>query len=278
MEQEKSSATLKGDALQVLILTSIAYLVAYIYESSYLRYFGASPEFVTINVKTLIAAGIAVFVAFSLIYQVIDIISTVIKNSIPDGNLSKLFNQFGILFIPLAILVLISDLPILNKIYLIFVPFPMFWFQIIYPVFERKKYGSYKEAQAAIIKYSNPAPSGLILKNPDKGVQDYLLIILISVYAAMAASTVGTMNASQQEDFFYEPKKQQILIRAYGEIALFGEVKAGVLSGTFSIQKLDGLTLTQHTYDNLISNDNEESSLLERIKSLFTSLFDTNKN
>lgn len=274
VESEKNSSALKGDALHVLILTSIAYLVAYSYEVSYLGYFGISADFAIIDVKTIIGAGIAVFAVFSIIYQLLDVISSFIKDNAPEGNLAKLFNRFGILFIPLVALVLISDMPLLNKLYMIFVPFPLFWFQVIYPIFERKKYGSYKEAQTAIIEHSKSSSDGLALKNSNESTKKYLMIMLIAIYAIFAASVAGSINASHQRDFFSVQEKEQILIRVYGETAILGELKSEKLSGTVIVRKLEGLTLTQQTYHTLVPEQDGKANFIERVKSVYTSFIE----
>ncbi|MDE1350180.1 hypothetical protein L9W80_08415 [Vibrio aestuarianus] len=272
MENEESSSALKGGALQVLILSSIAYLVAYTYEVSFLKYFGASADFVTIDVKAIIGGGIVVFVMFSIVFQLLNIIDIIIKYIVPAGNLEKLFNQFGILFIPVVVLVLISDATFLNKLYIIFLPFPLFWLQVIYPIFVRKNYGSYKEAQTAIIEISNKTSSESVLKNSSESTQKYLLIIAMAIYSVMASSIVGAMSASQQREFFSVQGQQQVLIRTYGDKAILGEVKSEVLSGTFIIRKLEGLTLTKQTYNTLIPESDENSGFLKKIKSFYASL------
>lgn len=266
MEEIKKNTVLFNDALLLSVLTSVAYLIAYAYESSYLNYFGIPQDFVSIDIKTIITAGVLVFSFFVLMFQLLDTIATIIQIKFPDGNLSKLFDRFGILFIPSLLLILISDVPILHKFYLIFVPFPLFWFQIIYPLFKIKTYGSYKNAQLAIMTNVTNDHRGILAKYSIEGLYKYIVIILISIFSIYTAIVFGSLSASNKENFFVD-NNDMVLIKVYEEKAILAEINNSILTGKLTIKNINELNLSKKKYENLSQDKPDSSDLFSSIKS-----------
>lgn len=243
-----------GDAMQVMSFTAFAYLVAYVYEYSYLKYFGIPEDFVSVDVKTIIAAIIAIYLLAVIVWQIFEVVSALISSKYPGGNLEKLFDTHGFLFIPTIVIALVSGMPLFYKIFMIVVPFPYLWLKIIAPIFQAKEYGSYRSAQAAYID-SFVAPEVRVFKNiSSKNLDFALAIFILVVYSVFASAVMGEREAAGKNDYLYD-NDGFFVVRVYGDKVLLAKEKKDLPVHDLKVRNIIDIKLSSERGDSVVASE-----------------------
>lgn len=240
-----------GDAMQVMLFTAFAYLVAYVYEYSYLKYFGIPKDFVSVDVKTIIAAIIAIYLLAVIVWQLFEVVSAIISSKYPGGNLEKLFDAHGFLFIPTIVFVLVSGMSLFYKIFLLVVPFPYLWLKIIAPIFQTKEYGSYRSAQAAYID-SFVAPKVRVFKNISSKNLDFSLgVFILVIYCVFASAVMGEREAAGKNDYLYD-NDGFFVVRVYGDKVLLAKEKKDLPVHNLKVRNIIDVKLSSERGDSVV--------------------------
>lgn len=243
-----------GDAMQVMSFTAFAYLVAYVYEYSYLKYFGIPKDFVSVDVKTIIAAIIAIYLLAVIAWQLFEVASAIISSKYPGGNLEKLFDAHGFLFIPTIVFVLVSGMPLFYKIFLLVVPFHCLWLKIIAPIFQAKEYGSYRSAQAAYID-SFVAPKVRVFKNISSKNLDFALgVFIFVIYCVFASAVMGEREAAGKNDYLYD-NDGFFVVRVYGDKVLLAKEKEDLPVHNLKVRNIIDVKLSSKRGDSVVSGE-----------------------
>lgn len=280
MAKEINKSNGLNEAACLLLLTSISYVAAYAYELSYLKFFGIPSDFITVNLNSLVITGISVVVMLGIIYQGLDLATTIINEEYSESVFAHIFNKYSLLFVPSTILVLLADTSILYKLFLIIFLFPMMWFYIILPAFERKLYGSYTEAYFSIIK-SEPKETILSSKLNTFNIRNFLLIIVSGVYIICASHILGFQTASSKDEFLID-KENRALIRAYDKSAILGVLDGNELVGKYVIKELKDIEFEKKAIELIITRElDADDKLMNYTKHIYesiTRLFTKNEN
>lgn len=240
-EKYDNNISFSHEAIVGVAITAISYLVAYIFEKSYLSYFEIPEGLVQVEIKSIILAGLSVLGITALVYQFSDILATFMQHNFSDKPMAKVFDSYGIIFTAFLILCLFADLAWYKKAFLLTIPFYNMWLQIVMPFFEMKRYGSYSEAQNKIIEWTN-CHGGLEQRYTFFGNTFFLRFVLLAIYLMIAGQTAGYMLASSHKEYFSD-ESGRVLIRAYSESAIMAYSDGNKLTGVFVVQPINGLKL-----------------------------------
>ncbi|MCC4275339.1 hypothetical protein [Marinomonas communis] len=216
-------------------------------KKSYLSYFDVPGDLVQVEVKSIIVAGLSVLGLTGLVYQALDLTTTVINEKYADKPLAQVFDSHGLIFVPSLILCLFVDAPWYQKLFFLTVPFANMWIQIIMPLFEIKNCGSYSEAQREVIEFTQKN-SGLVQRYKVLGNASFWRLVLISVYLIIAGQAAGYTVASNQKDF-YTDEFERVLIRAYSDNAIMAHLDSNGLAGVLVVTSLDNLKLRKVDFE-----------------------------
>ncbi|WP_421311126.1 hypothetical protein [Aeromonas sp. 603757] len=272
-EQRSTNIIFSNEAIAGLVITAISYLVAYIFERSYLSYFEVPEGLLQVEVKSIILACLSILGLTGLVYQVLDLVTTVINDKYADKPIAKIFDSYGVIFIPAVILCLFIDAEWYKKVFFLTIPFMNMWFQIIMPFFEIKNYGSYSDAQSKVIEWSR-GYGGLTQRYKVFGEVSIGRVVLICFYLAVAAHAAGNVSASNQKEYFSD-ELGRVLIRAYSGNAIMAYSNENKLTGMFVLTPINGLKLKKiESEQNILNKEGIDSKMY----GLFDRVFNLIKN
>ena len=273
-EETTRSSFFTNEAILGLAVTAISYLVAYNFEKSYLSYFEVPGDLVQVEVKSIIVAGLSVLGLTGLVYQALDLITTVINSKYADKPLAKVFDSHGLIFVPSLILCFFVDAPWYQKLFFLTVPFVNMWIQLIMPLFEIKNYGSYSEAQREVIEFTQKT-SGLVQRYKVLGNASFWRLALISVYLIIAGQAAGYTVASNQKDF-YTDESERVLIRTYSENAIMAYLDGNGLTGVFVVTSLDDLKLKKVDFElDIFDKQGMDSKVFGFFSNMYNQIIDS---
>lgn len=241
MKEKNNKSFFSNEAILGVAATAISYLVAYNFEKSYLSYFEVPGGLVQVEIKSIIVAGLSVLGITCVIYQILDFITLIINDKYADKPMAKVFDSYGVIFIPSVILCLFIDLEWYMKIFALTVPFTNMWIQVLMPLFEIKKYGSYSDAQREVVECTQDN-NALISRYKVLGNTSFWRLALIGMYLIIASQAAGYTAASNQTEFFID-ESERVLVRAYSVNAIMAHSKNSNLTGTFVVTSLENLKL-----------------------------------
>ncbi|MBL0598251.1 MULTISPECIES: hypothetical protein [Aeromonas] len=272
-EQRSTNIIFSNEAIAGLVITAMSYLVAYIFERSYLSYFEVPEGLLQVEVKSIILACLSIVGLTGLVYQVLDLVTTVINDKYADKPIAKVFDSYGVIFIPAVILCLLIDAEWYKKVFFLTIPFMNMWFQIIMPFFEIKNYGSYSDAQSKVIEWSR-GYGGLTQRYKVFGEASIGRVVLICFYLAVAAHAAGNVSASNQKEYFSD-ELGRVLIRAYSGNAIMAYSNENKLTGMFVLTPINGLKLKKiESEKNIFNKEGVDSKMY----GLFDRVFNLIKN
>lgn len=240
-----------GDAtIVVAIVSALAYLVAYKFETAYLGYFGVSNYFVSLTLETLISACSYVVVAIIGLYQLLS----------PLGILAHRPARKLIHFFRFAIALLVFG----SLIYYVFganwISVGLLTFSVL--VFLGQIwYISYRQWKGT--SFWEIAKSNGTVRNttPVKSLDDYIIekygffpFLAVFVFALglpVAGSVYGRQSAAGQRDFLILEDSYH-LVGTKGETGIFVKIEYGKVVGEVMLINISGsekLKLSRVKYD-----------------------------
>ena len=208
-----------SDSIFVVLLTAGTYIGAYVYELSYLSFFGIPPELIDVSVATLVAVGGWLLILSILGAQIMHVIWSLDGLGFfqPQNGYGLFVKKWGLLITLWCLLFLVGKFDWLTWINM------SIWALIIVadlvvPVFFRGTGISYKERLANWLDAPEPEEMKrhTIFKS---GFSKKLLstILLIAVFA-VGCNLIGTLLAKTRSSFgFVEDFEENVIIRKYGD-------------------------------------------------------------
>lgn len=205
----------------LLLLSSAAYLAAYLYESGFARHFRIPTEFINIDINTILIVGsLFASVAF-LVFQLLNI-AALVQASTSDTTSGWLLlaKKHGLLVSLMAILWIIGGYYKSDVIRTFW--FNGLWFlvDIVPALLLRKEYGSVSAALHKILHYQTKPkqPSALDLF---PSAQNVVLMVMLALFLAMIAGQAGLGEARRKTKFAVDDAGN-VLLRTYGANMVFG--------------------------------------------------------
>lgn len=261
MEEEKienNKSKLLNDGMIIGLATILSYFLVFVYESSYLRYFNISSEFVSVSLEKFIIFIISISGFFLLLYLMIDLILFFIpkKENFVGRRIFTFIVIQTIIFLPILY---INNFSIKWWGYSILglIIYALFYFG--FPLIHRNKKG-YKDKLIEQQKIEN-YPSLLDRAGGLFGNKGGLFIVIF-IYLIYISYILGSYNAKEQKEFIVASidNNNFAVIREYGDNIILLKINQEnkVFYNTFYIKdrdELSKLSLEKRETGQLIHND-----------------------
>jgi hypothetical protein len=242
MKNNKSETSPKylSEAIIIAVTSASAYYFSYTYEKSFLSYFGIPPQFISIDITTMLSFGAIVFGALVLTFPALNMF-TILLSSTKNEHIVRLVRPYWMfLFLILVHLYFFRFDKWTLLITYIVVCFFFAFFDFIFPLItqrDKKTYAEKLRAQEETESHFRSLPQEVAIRY---GRETATMVMLLAI-GYVVSSNAGLAEAMRQKDFlFTNTQPQFVVIRIYSDrliCAQYDDMKNEILQ-KFSVIKL----------------------------------------
>lgn len=207
------------DGVTILLITAGAYVGAYVYEFSYMSFFGVPPEMIEVSASTLVATGGWLVILSVVAAQLLHAVWNIDRMGFfqPTNGWGLFVKKWGMVIAVWALgfwLFRHSWLSYLNLALFLVLPIA----DLVVPIFARTPGQTYNQRLASWLNEpDNPKPDQLTIFK--KGMSVFILntLMWIALFSG-ACSLLGRLLAKTTNEFgFVEAHSENVILRKYGD-------------------------------------------------------------